>query len=53
LALDAGHGISWAGFTQEQMVAASILSHTRGDFSQLTSILRAAIVSSRGSTTKG
>jgi cell filamentation protein len=53
LALDAGQGISWAGFTQEQMVAASILSHTRGDCSLLTAILRVAIVSPRGSKTEG
>ncbi len=44
LAARAGHTISWAGFTQEQMVAASILSHTRGDHSELASIIRAAIV---------
>ena len=43
LALGAGHTISWAGFTQEQMTMASILSHTRADNSQLASIIRAAI----------
>ncbi len=52
LALHAGHVISWAGFTQEQMIAASILSHSRGDCSLLISILRAAIVSSGGSKTE-
>ena len=30
LAVHAGHTISWAGFTQEEMTKASILSHTRG-----------------------
>ena len=45
LAASAGHTISWAGFTQEQMTAASILSHTRGDPSQLATIVGAAIVS--------
>ncbi len=49
LALHAGYVISWAGFTQEAMIAASILSHTRGDSSMLASILRAAIVPPEGS----
>ncbi len=53
LALDAGHSISWAGFTQEEMIAASIQSHTRGDCSLLTAILRLATVSPRGSKTEG
>ncbi len=43
LAAQAGYTISWAGFTQEQMVVASILSHTRGDNTELASIIRAAI----------
>ncbi len=44
LAAQAGHTISWAGFTQEQIVVASILSHTRGDNTELASIIGAAIV---------
>ena len=52
LALGAGRVLSWAGFTQEQMTAASILSHTRGDASLLTSILRAAEVQRQGSKTE-
>ena len=39
LAVQAGHMLSWAGFTQEQIVTASILSHTRGDHGVLTAIL--------------
>ena len=45
LAAHAGHTISWAGFTQEQMTVASILSHTRGDHRELASIIKAASVS--------
>ncbi|HLI76673.1 MAG TPA: Fic family protein [Acidobacteriaceae bacterium] len=44
LAAQAGHTISWAGFTQEGMTVASILSHTRGDNTQLASIMEAAIL---------
>ncbi len=44
LAAQVGHTISWAGFTQEQMVAASILSHTRGDNTELAGIITTAIV---------
>ncbi len=44
LAGQAGHTISWAGFTQEQIIVASILSHTRGDTTELASIIGAAIV---------
>ncbi len=44
VAAKAGHTLSWAGFTQEQMVRASILSHTRGDHRELASIIKAAIV---------
>ena len=44
LAVAAGHTISWEGFTQEEMVVASIRSHTQGDNSQLASIVRAALV---------
>ena len=47
LAEQAGHTISWEGFTQEGMVLASILSHTKGDNSELASIIRAAIVEAR------
>ncbi len=43
LALAAGHPLSWAGFTQEEMVAASIQSHMRGDNSQLASLLERAL----------
>jgi cell filamentation protein len=43
LAVHGGHTLSWAGFTQEEMVAASILSHTRGDNSQLADILERAL----------
>jgi cell filamentation protein len=47
LALHAGHPLSWAGFTQPQMVEASIQSHTTGDCTQLATILEAALFSSR------
>jgi len=51
LALHAGHPLSWStvgtGFTQQQMIDASILSHTRGDNTQLAAILDAALFSSR------
>ena len=47
LALAAGHPLSWAGFTQEEMVAASILSHMQGDNSQLGSILQRALDAGR------
>lgn len=51
LALQAGHPLSWSvvgtGFTQQQMIDASILSHTRGDNSQLAAILEAALFSTR------
>lgn len=47
LALHAGHPLSWAGFTQQPMIEASILSHTRGDNSQLASIVHAALWSTR------
>jgi cell filamentation protein len=43
LALHAGHPLSWAGFTQDEMVAASIASHLRGDFGPLTGILERAL----------
>ena len=47
LALHAGHPISWAGFTQAEMVDASILSHTRGDNTHLAAILHRALYSTR------
>ena len=50
LALETGHPLSWAGFTQQQMVDASILSHTKGDDSELAAILEAALLSTRGLT---
>lgn len=48
LAAEAGHTISWAGFTQEQMTAASILSHMHGDNRELASIVKAAILLEEG-----
>jgi cell filamentation protein, protein adenylyltransferase len=51
LALHAGHPLSWAvggtGFTQQRMIDASILSHTRGDNTQLAAIIEAALLSTR------
>lgn len=51
LGLQAGHPLSWSlegtGFTQQQMIDASILSHTRGDNSQLAAIIDAALFSTR------
>jgi len=49
LAVQAGHPLSWAGFTQEEMVSASILSHLRGDHSALAAIIERALYSSRNS----
>ena len=53
LALHAGHPLSWSvvgtGFTQQQMIDSSILSHTRGDNSQLAAIIEAALFSTRAS----
>jgi cell filamentation protein len=48
LAVQAGHPLSWAGFTQQQMVEASIASHVRGDNSGLAGIIEAALLSTRG-----
>jgi len=52
LALHAGHPLSWSvtgtGFTQQQMIDASILSHTRGDNTLLADIIVAALFSTRG-----
>jgi hypothetical protein len=51
LALHGGHPLSWSlvgtGFTQQQMIDASIASHTRGDNSRLTAIIDAALFSTR------
>lgn len=47
LALQAGHPLSWAGFTEAEMVEASILSHTRGDNTQLAALLSRALLSTR------
>ncbi|WP_263373346.1 Fic/DOC family protein [Granulicella aggregans] len=53
LALHAGHPLSWSlvgtGFTQQQMIDASILSHTQGDNTQLAAIIEAALFSRRAS----
>lgn len=50
LALHAGHPLSWAGFTQGEMVDASILSHTLGDNSKLAAIIETALISTRTKT---
>ena len=47
LALQAGHPLSWAGFTQNEMTDASILSHKVGDNTQLTAIIERALYSTR------
>ncbi len=51
LALHAGHPLSWSvvgtSFTQQQMIDASIASHTRGDNTQLAAIIEAALFSTR------
>jgi cell filamentation protein len=51
LGLHAGHPLSWSlvgtGFTQQQMIDASIASHTRGDNKGLATILEAALFSTR------
>ncbi len=56
LALHAEHPLSWSlegtGFTQQQMIDASILSHTRGDNSQLAAIIDAALFSTRAGQQK-
>jgi cell filamentation protein len=57
LGLHAGHPLSWSlvgtGFTQQQMIDASIASHTRGDNSGLATIVEAALFSSRASKSEG
>jgi cell filamentation protein len=54
LAVQAGHPLSWSvvgtGFTQQQMVDASILSHMRGDNTGLAAIIEAALLSTRANT---
>jgi cell filamentation protein len=51
LGLHAGHPLSWSlvgtGFTQQQMIDASIASHTRGDNKGLATIVEAALFSTR------
>jgi cell filamentation protein len=51
LALHAGHPLSWSavgtGFTQQQMIDASIVSHTKGDNTALAAIIEAALFSTR------
>ncbi len=47
LALHTGHPLSWADFTQQRMVDASILSHLKGDSSALAAILEEALYSTR------
>lgn len=51
LGLNAGHPLSWStegtGFTQQQMIDASILSHLGGDNSALAAIINAALFSTR------
>jgi cell filamentation protein len=44
LAVQADHSLSWAGFTQQEMVVASIASHTRADYSLLAGILERALL---------
>ena len=43
LAIHAGHPLSWAGFTEPEMVDASIASHPRGENSGLAAILEHAL----------
>ena len=50
LALHAGRPLSWAGFTQDEMTNASILSHNLGDNSQLAAIIERALISTRTDT---
>lgn len=54
LGLHAGHPLSWSvegtGFNQKQMIDASVASHLRGDNSELASIVRAALYSSRAAS---
>jgi cell filamentation protein len=50
LALHAAHPLSWHGFTQQRMIDASILSHTKGDNTALAAIIEAALFSTRERT---
>ena len=43
LALGAGHRLLWVGLTQEEMIEASVASHTRGDNAGLADMLRRAL----------
>lgn len=47
VALRAGHPLSWHGFTQQEMIEASILSHAKGDNTGLAAIIEAALWSTR------
>ncbi|SNT30929.1 cell filamentation protein [Granulicella rosea] len=47
LGVHAGHSLSWAGFTQQAMIDASIASLLSGDNGQLATIVEAALFSSR------
>ena len=47
VALHAGHPLSWHGFTQQEMIEASILSHAKGDNTGLAAIIEAALFSTR------
>lgn len=47
LAVHAGHPLSWHGFSEQQMIDASVASHLRGDNSDLAAIIEAALFSSR------
>jgi len=40
--------VTGTGFTQQQMIDASIASHTRGDNTGLAAIIDAALFSTRG-----
>lgn len=44
LAVGAGYTISWAGFTQQEMIDASIKSHVGGENGALAEILRRALM---------
>ena len=48
LAEQAGHPLSWAGFTQQAMLVASIQSPVQGDNAGLAGILERALLSNRG-----
>jgi cell filamentation protein len=47
LGVHARHQLSWAGFTQQEMIDASVASHTRGDSGLLAAIIEAALFSTR------